>query len=39
MKLLRFQPWQQTLAILALVLLCAAFFIWSGLPQVGVPSH
>jgi len=33
------RPWQELLAVLFLVLLCAVYFIWSGLAQLGAPPH
>lgn len=32
------KPWQETLAVVAFVLLCAAVLILSGLDKVGVPQ-
>jgi hypothetical protein len=38
MKRRRWQvaPWQQTLAIVAFILLCAAVLVWSGFDQAGI---
>jgi hypothetical protein len=35
----RHKPWQETLAIVVIVLLCAALLHWSGLDKVGVPPQ
>jgi hypothetical protein len=35
----RLQPWPETLAALAFVLLVAGFLVWSGLAQIGVPPQ
>jgi hypothetical protein len=34
----QFTPWQQTLAVLFFVLLCAVMLVWSGLDQAGIQA-